>query len=398
MHTSRGETVYLVSGARTPIGSLLGALASVPATRLGSIAVQEALTRSRLTPGQVGAVYMGQVLSAAQGQAPARQAALGAGLPASVPCTTVNKVCASGMKAILLAAQDIRLAEIQVAVAGGMENMSRVPYYLTHAREGYRLGHAPLEDGILLDGLWDPYNDFHMGTAAEACAGKYRLDRAAQDAYAVESYRRVEEAYRLGYLPQELVGVAIEGKQGRLVDRDEEPSRVRFDKIPQLKPAFQQDGTITAANASKISDGAAAVVLAGESAVQEHGLQPMARLLGYADAAQDPAWYTTTPMLAIRKALERSGLQLEDIDLFEINEAFSCVPMANALELGIPAHRLNVWGGAVSLGHPIGCSGARIVLSLMYQLQLLDKKLGLAAICNGGGGASCLILERVKAR
>lgn len=395
MHTFTGEAVYLVQGARTPIGSFQGALASVPAVRLGSLAIQETLKRAQLDPQLVEAVYMGEVLSAAQGQAPARQAALGAGLPHAVPCTTVNKVCASGMKAILLAAQAIRLGDIRIAVAGGMESMSRVPYYLTQAREGYRLGHAPLVDGILQDGLWDPYNDFHMGTAAEACASKYHLDRKAQDAYAVESYRRSEHAIQQGYLAHELVPVRIEGKIPRWVDQDEEPSRVLYDKIPQLKPAFHAEGTITAANASKISDGAASVLLAGESAVQEFGLKPIARLLGYADAAQEPAWYTTAPMLAIHKALDLTGQQLGDIDLFEINEAFSCVPMANALELGIPSARMNVWGGAVSLGHPIGCSGARIVLSLMHQLHQLDKRRGLAAICNGGGGASCLILERV---
>jgi len=388
--------VYIIGMARTPIGSFNGALSTVPSVRLGATAIKEALSRAGVEPGQVDEVFMGNVLTANEGQAPANQASIYAGIPTSVPCTTLNKVCASGMKAIMAGTQSILLGDNAVVVAGGMESMSNVPYYLDKARNGYRMGNGQIIDGMLKDGLWDPYKDYAMGNAGELCSSKYGLTREMQDAFAVESYHRAAAAYEKGYFQGELVSVEIPGKDAvTVVSEDEEPKKVRYDKIPTLKPAFTKDGTITAANASKINDGAAAVILAGADTARERGWKPLARIISYADASQDPEWFTTTPTIAMNRALQKAGLSISDIDYFEINEAFSCVALANARDLGIPADRLNIWGGAVALGHPIGCSGARITITLTSILRQMGGRYGLAGICNGGGGASAILLERV---
>ena len=387
--------VFIVSISRTPIGSLGGSLASVPATRLGAVAIQAALKRAGVNPDQIEEVYMGNVLTAAEGQAPANQASIYAGLPTKVPCTTINKVCASGMKAIMLAAQSIQLGDNDLVVAGGMESMSNVPYYLSGARKGYRLGHGQLTDGIIGDGLWDPYGDFHMGNAAELCAAKYQLSREAQDAFAIESYKRVAAAYAKGFFQKELVAVPLEDKKNTQVTEDEEFHKAQFEKMPKLRPVFQQDGTITAANASKINDGAAAVVLASAEKVRELGLKPLARIVSYADASQDPEWFSTTPAIAMERALKKAGLTTGDMEYAEINEAFSCVTMANEQLLGLAPEYVNVWGGAVALGHPLGCSGARIVVTLTNILREHKAEHGIAGICNGGGGASALVLQQV---
>jgi acetyl-CoA C-acetyltransferase len=378
--------VYILGTARTPIGSFNGALAAIPATRLGSIALKAAIERSGVAPSDIEEVFMGNVLSANLGQAPANQASIYAGIPTSVPCTTVNKVCASGMKAVMFGAQNIRLGENAIIAAGGMESMSNVPYYLDKARTGYRMGNGQVIDGMLKDGLWDPYKDYAMGMAGELCSTKYGFTREMQDAYAVQSYERAAAAYAKEYFAGEIVAVGD-------VREDEEFKKVKFEKIPTLKPAFTKDGVITAANASKINDGAAAIILASEEAAK--GAKPLARIVSYADASQDPEWFTTTPTIAMNRALQKAGLAISDIDYFEINEAFSCVAMANARDLGIPEERLNVWGGAVALGHPIGCSGARIVITLLSILQQTGGRYGLAGICNGGGGASAMLIERL---
>lgn len=388
--------VFIVGAARTPIGSFQGALASVPATTLGAIAIQEALQRAGLSADQVDEVFLGNVLQAALGQAPATQASLRAGIPDTVPATLVNKVCASGMKAIMLGALSIQANDEHVVVTGGMENMSQTPYYLTRARNGYRLGHGELLDGMILDGLWDPYHQYHMGNAAELCARTYHLTREQQDAYARQSYERVARAYAGGWMQTQLVPVEVQdGKNTRVVNEDEEFQRANFEKMPRLKPAFEEGGTITAANASKINDGAAAVILASEEAVKQWHLQPQARIVSFADAAQAPEWFTTTPIKAMDRALQKAGLKIQDMDFVEINEAFSCVAMVNAREMGIPEEKLNVWGGAVALGHPLGCSGARIVVTLLHILLHHQARYGLAGICNGGGGASAMIIENL---
>ena len=388
--------VFIVGAARTPIGSFQGALASVPATTLGAIAIQEALQRAGLSADQVDEVFLGNVLQAALGQAPATQASLRAGIPDTVPATLVNKVCASGMKAIMLGALSIQANDEHVVVTGGMENMSQTPYYLTRARNGYRLGHGELLDGMILDGLWDPYHQYHMGNAAELCARTYHLTREQQDAYARQSYERVARAYAGGWMQTQLVPVEVQdGKNTRVVNEDEEFRRANFEKMPRLKPAFEEGGTITAANASKINDGAAAVILASEEAVKQWHLQPQARIVSFADAAQAPEWFTTTPIKAMDRALQKAGLKIQDMDFVEINEAFSCVAMVNAREMGIPEEKLNVWGGAVALGHPLGCSGARIVVTLLHILLHHQARYGLAGICNGGGGASAMIIENL---
>ncbi|TDX01681.1 acetyl-CoA C-acyltransferase [Dinghuibacter silviterrae] len=389
------KEVFIIGTARTPIGSFNGALASVPAPRLGAVAIKAALERAGVDPGQVREVFMGNVLPANIGQAPANQASIFAGIPTSVPCTTVNKVCASGMKAIMTGTQGILLGDVNVVVAGGMESMSNVPYYLDKARNGYRMGHGQVIDGMLKDGLWDPYKDYAMGNAGELCSTKYGLTRELQDAYAIKSYERAADAYAKGYFAEELTPVEVAGKEPITVREDEEYKRVKFDKIPTLKPAFTKDGAITAANASKINDGAAAVVLADAETVKKNGWKPLAKIVSYADASQDPEWFTTTPTLAMLRALQKAGLKTEDIDVFEINEAFSCVAMANAKDMGIPFQKLNVWGGAVALGHPIGCSGARITVTLLSILRQTGGRFGLAGICNGGGGASALLIERL---
>lgn len=389
------RAVYIVSAVRTPIGSLGGSLASVSAPKLGATAIKAALERAGVEPGRIQEVFMGNVLTANVGQAPANQASIYAGIPTSVPCTTVNKVCASGMKAIMLGAQSIALGENDLVLAGGMESMSNTPYYLDKARSGYRLGHGQVIDGIIRDGLWDPYKDYHMGNAGEICSAKYGFTREMQDAYAAASYRKAAAAHEGGWAKKEIVPVEIQGKTTISITDDEDYTKVNFDKMASLKPAFQKDGTITAANAPGINDGAAALVLAGEDTVKALGLKPLARIVSYGDASQDPEWFTTTPTLAMNIALKRAGLSVGDIDYFEINEAFSCVAMANAKDMGIPEDRLNIWGGAVALGHPIGCSGARITVTLTSILHQQSARYGLAGICNGGGGASALLIERV---
>lgn len=390
------KEVFIVSISRTPIGSLGGELASVPATHLGAIVIKSVMERAGIQPDQVQEVYMGNVLTANEGQAPANQSSIYAGIPTNVPCTAINKVCASGMKAIMLGAQSILLGDNDIVVAGGMESMSNVPYYLDKARKGYRLGHGEIYDGIIRDGLWDPYKDFHMGNAAELCAAKYHLSRQDQDAFAVESYRRVAQAYEKGYFQKEITPVNIEGKVKTVIEEDEEYSKINLEKMPKLKPAFQKDGTITAANASKINDGAAAVVLASREKVKEMGLKPLAKIISFADASQDPEWFTTTPTIAMNRALKKAGLQINDMNYAEINEAFSCVTMANTQDLGLSPDKVNVWGGAVALGHPVGCSGARIIVTLTNILKEYQARFGIAGICNGGGGASAMIIERVK--
>ncbi|WP_109696973.1 acetyl-CoA C-acyltransferase [Chitinophaga deserti] len=389
------KEVFIVSVARTPIGAFNGALASVPATTLGATVITAALERAGVNKEQVQEVYMGNVISANIGQAPANQASLYAGLPNTVPCTTVNKVCASGMKAIMLGAQSIMLGDNDIVVAGGMESMSNIPYYLDKARNGYRLGHGSVIDGILRDGLWDPYKDFHMGNAAEICATEYKITREDQDNYAKQSYQRSADAWSKGYFAGEIVPVSTGGKTPVTVSDDEEYKKVNFDKMTTLKPAFQKDGTVTAANASKINDGAAAVVLVSGEKVKELGLKPLARIVSFADASQAPEWFTTTPVLAVNKALTKAKLGMGDMDFVEINEAFSCVALANGKDLGIPNEKLNVWGGAVALGHPIGCSGARIIVTLTSILRQENGRFGVAGICNGGGGASAMVIEKI---
>lgn len=389
------KSVFIAGYARTPIGSLGGALSSLTAPQLGAIAIKEALSRAKLNPDLIDEVFMGNVVSAGIGQAPAQQASIYAGIPTHVPCTTVNKVCASGMKSIMLAAQTILNGDNNLVVAGGMESMSNIPYYLDKARTGYRLGNGNIQDGILRDGLWDPYKDYHMGNAGELCSSTYHITREDQDKFAIESYTRAANAWKNCYFSKEVVPVSIAGKTPITVSEDEEYKKAVFEKIPGLKPAFQKDGTITAANASKINDGAAAVVLVSEDKLKELGLTPLARIVSYADASQAPEWFTTTPIKAMNSALKKAGLGVNDIDFAEVNEAFSCVAIINAKEMGIPMDKLNVWGGAVALGHPIGCSGARITVTLANILQINKKKFGMAGICNGGGGASALILENL---
>lgn len=388
-------TVYIAGRARTPIGSLNGSLASFTAPQLGAIAIKAALERSGVQPDQVNEVFMGNVVSAGIGQAPAQQASIFAGLPTSIPCTTVNKVCASGMKAIMLGAQSIMNGDNDIVVAGGMESMTNIPYYLDKARSGYRLGHGQITDGIIKDGLWDPYSNTHMGESGELCSREYRITREDQDNYAKESYTRTIKAYEHGYFNNELVPVQIEGKTPKTISEDEEFRKANFEKMSSLKSAFIKDGTITAANASKINDGAAAVVLVSEKKLKELGLTPIAKIVSFADASQDPQWFTTTPIKAMTNALKKSGLTIGDIDFVEINEAFSCVSIVNAKEMGIGLEKVNIWGGAVSLGHPIGCSGARITITLSSILQQMNGRYGMAGICNGGGGASAIIIEKV---
>ena len=389
--------VYIVGAARTPIGSYLGALSSLPAPRLGAIAIRAAVERAGVASDDVGEVFMGNVLSAGIGQAPARQAAIYGGIPQSVPATTVSKVCGSGLQAVVFGVKTVRLGDANVVVTGGMESMSNVPYYLREARSGYRMGDGKLVDGMIFDGLWDPYNDFHMGAAGELCAKEYGLSREAQDAFATESYRRALAAQRSGAFSAEITAVPVPQRKGDplLVSEDEEPGRGDPSKFGKLKPAFTKDGTITAASASSINDGAAALVLASEQAVQDRGLTPLARIVGYGSAAQAPEWFTTAPAAAIAVTLEKLGLKASDIDLWEINEAFSCVPMAVSKLAGVDPERVNVHGGAVALGHPIGASGARILTTLLYAMRDRKAQRGLATLCIGGGEAVAVVIEAV---
>lgn len=391
------KDVVIVSATRTAIGSFGGSLAVFTATQLGSFVIKSAIEKAGLKPQQIQEVYIGNVLSANLGQAPATQAAIYAGLP-SLPATTVNKVCASGMKAIMLAAQSIALGQNDIVIAGGMESMSNVPYYLDKARNGYRLGHGQITDGLVKDGLWDVYNDYHMGSAAELCAVECNISREDQDAFAIESYKRSQAAQAAGKFQQEITPVEIKDKKGdiTLFAEDEEPKAVKFDKIPSLKPVFKKEGTVTAANASTLNDGAAAVVLMSKEKADELGIKPLARIVSYADAQQAPEWFTTAPSKAIPLALHRAGLSSDQIDYFEINEAFSVVSLANNQLLKLNADKVNVNGGAVSLGHPLGASGARIIVSLLSVLQQNNGKYGAAGICNGGGGASAIVLENLR--
>jgi acetyl-CoA C-acetyltransferase len=388
--------VVILSAARTPIGAFQGALREVPAPKLGAVALAGAIARAGIGPAAVEQVYMGAVLTAGQGQAPARQAALGAGCPPSTGAITLHKVCGSGMRAVMSAANDLRCGEFELVAAGGMENMSRAPYLVPGARDGLRLGHGQLLDSMILDGLWDPYGDVHMGNCAELCAREYRFSREEQDEFARESYRRARAAQESGRSAEEIVPVEVPGRKGTVVvDRDEEPFRADLDKMASLRPAFDKQGSVTAANASKIDDGAAALVLATAGEAARLGRRPLARLVSQASAAQEPAWFTTAPVVAIRKALERARMSVGDIDLFEINEAFAVVALACQRDLGIPSEKLNVRGGAVALGHPIGASGARILVTLLAAMAERRARFGCAGICIGGGEATAIVVERL---
>lgn len=386
--------VYVASAVRTPIGSYLGTLSSIPAPKLGAAAIKGALEKAGVSPDKVDEVYMGCVLQADLGQAPARQAAIFAGIGDNVPCTTVNKVCASGMKSIALGAQSIMLGDNDVVVVGGMENMSSVPHYL-HGRTGQKLGDIKMTDGMVKDGLTDVYNAYHMGNAAELCAKECNISREEQDAFALESYKRSADAWEAGRFADEVVPVEVPQRRGDALvfDHDEEYKNLRADKVPTLRPVFQKEGTVTAANASTLNDGAAALVLLSKEKADELGLKPIAKITSFADAAQAPEWFTTAPSKALPKALDKAGLKNEDIDLWELNEAFAVVGLANNKELGLDAEKVNVNGGAVSLGHPLGCSGARIIVTLINALRQRDLKKGAAGICNGGGGASAMVIE-----
>lgn len=391
------KEVVIVSAVRTPMGSFGGALSSVPAPALGAVAIKGALEKAGLPADAVEEVYMGNVLQANVGQAPARQAAMAAGIGNHVPCTTINKVCSSGMKAIMMGAQAIKAGDVDIIVAGGMENMSAVPHYLPTGRTGVKLGDISLVDGLVKDGLTDVYNAQHMGVCAELCAEEHHFTREDQDAFALESYRRSAAAWDGGKFANEVVPVAVPQRRGDaiVVDTDEEYTKVNTDKVPQLSPIFKKDGTVTAANASTLNDGAAAVVLMSASKAAELGLQPIAKITGYADAAQEPEWFTTAPAKALPKALAKAGITMDAVDFFEFNEAFAVVGLANMKLLGLDAAKVNVHGGAVSLGHPLGASGARIITTLIGVLQQNGGKTGAAAICNGGGGASALVLELI---
>ncbi len=389
------KDVVIVSAVRTPIGSFMGALSSVPAPKLGAIAIKGALEKAEIKPEMVDEVLMGNVVQAGTGQAPARQAALYAGIPDTVPCTTVNKVCASGMKAVMQAAQSIALGDTDIVVAGGMESMSLIPHYV-HMRNGQKFGPATLVDGMQRDGLVDVYEQHGMGVCADACAVEHNFSREEQDAFAIQSYERAAEAWNEGKFADEIISVEVPQRRGEpiIVSEDEEYKNVKMEKIPNLRPAFSKDGTVTAANASTINDGAAALVLMSAEKAAELSIKPMAKIVSYADAAQEPKWFTTAPAKALPKALAKADLKIEDIDYFEFNEAFSVVGLANIKLLGLTDENVNVNGGAVSLGHPLGCSGARILVTLLNVLEQKNAKKGAAAICNGGGGASAMVLER----
>lgn len=391
------KEVVIVSAVRTPIGSFGGSLAGFSATQLGGFAIKGAVEKAGLKPTDIQEVYMGNVLSANLGQAPATQAAKFAGLP-DLPATTINKVCASGTKAIMLAAQSIALGNAEIIVAGGMESMSNVPYYLDKARNGYRLGHGQITDGLVKDGLWDVYNDYHMGSAAELCSSECNISREEQDAFAISSYQRAQKAQSDGLFKEEIISIEIKDRKGEITvfDKDEEPATVKFDKIPSLKPVFKKDGTVTAANASTLNDGAAALVLMSAEKAKQLNLKPLAKILAYADAQQAPEWFTTAPSKAIPLALQKAQIDIKDVDYFEINEAFSVVSLANNKELGLSEDKVNINGGAVAIGHPLGASGARIVVTLLAVLNQKKGKIGVAGICNGGGGASAIVIENLR--
>ncbi|WP_298537336.1 acetyl-CoA C-acyltransferase [uncultured Algibacter sp.] len=387
--------VVIVSAARTPIGSFMGGLSTIPAPKLGAIAIKAALEKINLKPEMVQEVIMGNVVQAGIGQAPARQAAIYAGIPNAVPCTTVNKVCASGMKAVMQAAQSIALGDADIVVAGGMENMSLIPHYL-NARSGTKFGPTTLIDGMQKDGLVDAYDQNAMGVCADACAAEYEFSREDQDAYAIQSYKRSKNAWESGKFNNEVTPVLVPQRKGEpiTISKDEEYTNVRIEKIPKLRPAFTKEGTVTAANASTINDGAGAIILMSKSKADELGLSPISTIKSYADAAHEPEWFTTAPAKALPKALKKAGITINNVDYFEFNEAFAVVGLANMKILGLDDKNVNVNGGAVSLGHPLGCSGVRIIITLLNVLQQKDAKIGAAAICNGGGGASAIIIER----
>jgi len=391
------KEVYIVSAVRTPIGSFNGSLSSVSATQLGATAIKGALSKINLSPTEVDEVLMGSVLQAGLGQAPARQAAMFADIGEQVPCTTVNKVCASGMKAISQGAQAIMLGDADVVVTGGMENMSRVPHYLPGSRNGTKLGNITMVDGMVFDGLTDVYDQKHMGTCADLCATEYEITREDQDNFAIQSYERSAQAWKEGKFADEVVPVSVPQRKGDpiVVSEDEEYKNVKMEKIPALRPVFTKDGSVTAANASTLNDGAAAVILMSKEKAEALGVKPIAKIVSYADAAREPQWFTMAPSKAIPKALKKAGLENSDIDFWELNEAFSVVALANMKELGLDAEKVDVNGGAVSLGHPLGCSGARIIITLLNVLKQNNAKRGCAGICNGGGGASAMVIELV---
>lgn len=391
------KNVVIVEAKRTPVGSFGGSLSSFSAPELGAAVILDLVKAAGIKPDMVQEVIMGNVLTAGIGQAPARQAAIKAGLSDKTPSTTINKVCASGMKAIMIAADQISLGQADIMIAGGMESMSNVPYYLKKQRFGSKLGHTQAEDGIIADGLWDVYNDFHMGNAAEICAKECNISREQQDEFAITSYKRAIEAHEKGYFDNEIITMKVKDRKGNVTEvrEDEELGRVNFDKIPSLRPVFDKQGTVTAANASSINDGAAGVLLMSEEKAKELGLKPLAIIRSHASAAKAPEWFTTAPADAIPIALKRANLNIKDVDLFEINEAFSVVSLANNQILELNPDIVNIHGGAVSIGHPIGCSGARIVVTLLHALKKTGKSIGTAGICNGGGGASALTVEMV---
>ena len=390
------KEVVILSAQRTAIGSFMGSLSSVPAPKLGAAAIKKALEVAKVSPDQVQECIMGNVLTAGVGQAPARQAAIFAGLPQSVECLTINKVCGSGLKAVMLASDSIKAGNADVIVAGGQENMSLAPHLLENVRNGYRMGPSQLTDSMIKDGLWDPYNNMHMGNCGEICAKEFNFTREAQDAFAIDSYKKAQEAQKSGAFKNEIVGVEVQaGKNTVLVDSDEEPGKARFDKVPELKPAFDKAGTITAANASKLNDGAAALVVASSDYAKSKNLKPIAKVVSYASFAQDPKWFTTAPAGAIKKALTKANLKADQIDLWEINEAFAVVTMAAIKEFSLDPKKVNVHGGAIAVGHPIGASGARVLTTLLHTLQQKNLKYGLATLCIGGGEGAALIVERV---
>jgi len=391
------KKVYIVSATRTPIGSFGGVLSSISATSLGSTAIKGALNKAKVDAEAIQEVFMGNVLSANLGQAPARQAALAAGIPNTVPCTTINKVCSSGAKAVMFAAQSIALGQQELIVAGGMENMSQIPYYIPKARFGYKFGGGDFVDGLQKDGLLDVYNNCMMGVCADATATKYDISREEQDAFAIQSYKRSQASTTNGQFADEITAVEVPQRKGdpKMISEDEEPQKVMFEKIPKLRPAFSKDGTVTAANASTINDGAAALVLASEDAVNKYGLSPVAEIIGFTDAAHEPEWFTTAPTKATQKLLDMTNAKIDDINLFEVNEAFSVVTLAYNKVMNTHNDQVNVLGGSVSLGHPLGASGARIITTLVNALRQKNENLGLAAICNGGGGASAMMIKKV---
>lgn len=390
------KEIYILSAVRTPIGSFGGVLSTVPATRLGAAAIKGALEKANINPNEVDEVFMGNVLQAGLGQAPARQAAMFAGISNTVPATTINKVCASGMKSISLAAQSILVGDNDLVIAGGMENMSMVPHYM-NARNGQKLGNITIKDGLILDGLTDVYNDYHMGNAAELCAKECNISREAQDEFAIESYKRAEKAWSTGKFDNEIVPVEVPQRRGDaiVVSEDEEYKKVKLDKIPALRPVFQKDGTVTAANASSLNDGASALIICSKEKAEQLGIKPIGKIVSYADAAQEPEWFTTAPSKALPIALKKANLSTMDIDYWELNQAFAVVGLANIQKLDLDSTKVDVNGGAVSLGHPLGNSGSRIIVTLLNVLKQNNGKIGAAAICNGGGGASAMVIENL---